>query len=335
MFKKAAALLLSAVLMAGASTAAFAESAPEYAVVTQEFGASAKVWDGKSELKAGTKYVLKSSATITGKVTLPKGSSLTLYKGAKLTVGTKGTLTVKGTLSAKAGSTITISGTLTAASGSKITAAGKVKLGKNAKVTLGGRFTVAKAGAVSGTPKTIKLGKKGTVDIKGKNTCKKLAALLEPVVDQAEIDRQEIEALLNDLVKKSASGDIYGTIKEVIPAAYIEKLEKAFQEKYSSSVEEAMNLLVTAVMSQMGVNASDMKDIADGTKITVTKLTDIMGKLTDSQKAVFDGTGDITKAYTVDFKGEYTGKAAELAEDADEAMTINAAYAGGKWYLFA
>ena len=99
MFKKAAALLLSAVIMAGASTVSFAESATQTVAVEQEYGASAtKTWDGKSEMKAGQKYVLKKSVTISKKVTLPKGATLTLNKGVKLGISAKGTFNVKGKL---------------------------------------------------------------------------------------------------------------------------------------------------------------------------------------------------------------------------------------------
>ena len=65
MFKKVTAFLLSAVIMAGASTAVYAESIPQTVIVEQEYGASAaKVWDGKTTMKAGQKYVLKKSVTI-------------------------------------------------------------------------------------------------------------------------------------------------------------------------------------------------------------------------------------------------------------------------------
>lgn len=105
MFKKTtAAIILSAVIMAGSSVSAFAEAPVQTVVVEQEYAASAaKTWDGKAALKAGQKYVIKKNVTVSGKVTLPKGTTLTVNKGAKLTIGSKGALTVKGTLAVKSG----------------------------------------------------------------------------------------------------------------------------------------------------------------------------------------------------------------------------------------
>ena len=96
MFKKTtAAIILSAVIMAGSSVSAFAETPVQTVVVEQEYAASAaKTWDGKAALKAGQKYVIKKNVTVSGKVTLPKGTTLTVKKGAKLTIGSKGALTV-------------------------------------------------------------------------------------------------------------------------------------------------------------------------------------------------------------------------------------------------
>ena len=145
MFKKTtAAIILSAVIMAGSSVSAFAEAPVQTVVVEQEYAASAaKTWDGKAALKAGQKYVIKKNVTVSGKVTLPKGTTLTVKKGAKLTIGSKGALTVKGTLSVKSGATLAVSGTLTTAKGSKLTDAGTIKFAKTAKVTLGGKLTVS------------------------------------------------------------------------------------------------------------------------------------------------------------------------------------------------
>ena len=145
MFKKTtAAIILSAVIMAGSSVSAFAETPVQTVVVEQEYAASAaKTWDGKAALKAGQKYVIKKNVTVSGKVTLPKGTTLTVKKGAKLTIGSKGALTVKGTLSVKSGATLAVSGTLTTAKGSKLIDAGTIKFAKTAKVTLGGKLTVS------------------------------------------------------------------------------------------------------------------------------------------------------------------------------------------------
>lgn len=314
MFKKAAALLLSAVIMAASSTVTFAESAPVQTVVCeQELGASAaKVWNGKSKLKSGQKYVLKNNATITSSFTIPKGTTLTLNKGAKLTVGKKGKLTVNGTLTAKAGSTIVVSG--------------KLALGKTSKDTFGGKLTVNKSGAVSGTPKSVKLGKKAAVTVNGKNTCKKLAALLGSADTTAQ-DKKDIEAVLNAFMKDVAAGDITAALKSVYSEQYIDQLNEAFKA-YGKTLDEFFKDSYDQMLAEHGVTTSDVQNNIDKASIVVTKLTDYTKAMTASEKATLDGCGSITKAYIADITGNVDGKAQDGA-----AAKIKVAKAGGKWYI--
>lgn len=313
MFKKAAALLLSAVIMTASSTVTFAESAPVQTVVyEQELGASAaKVWDGKTKLKSGKSYVLKKSATITSSFTVPKGTTLTLNKGAKLTIGKKGKLTVNGTLTAKAGSTITVSG--------------KLALGKTSKDTFGGKLTVNKSGAVSGTPKSIKLGKKAAVTVKGKNTCKKLAALLGSTDTTAQ-DKKDIEAALNGFLSNVVSGDITAALKSVYPEQYVEQLNEAFKA-YGTSLDEFFAESYAQILEQYGLTKDDLTSNMDKISIAVTKLTDYTKDITAEEKAAYEAYGDITKAYIADIAG-YVGGVAQ-----DGAAQIKLAQIGGKWYL--
>lgn len=314
MFKKAAALLLSAVIMAASSAVTFAESAPVQTVVCeQELGASAaKVWNGKSKLKSGQKYVLKNNATITSSFTIPKGTTLTLNKGAKLTIGKKGKLTVNGTLTAKAGSTIVVSG--------------KLALGKTSKDTFGGKLTVNKSGAVSGTPKSVKLGKNAAVTVKGKNTCKKLAALLGSADTTAQ-DKKDIETVLNAFMKDIAAGDITGALKSVYPEQYIDQLNEAFKA-YGMTLDEFFKASYDQMLAEYGITASDLKNNIDKASIVVTKLTDYTKDMTADEKAMLDGCGDITKAYIADIIGNVDGKAQDGA-----AGQVKVAKAGGKWYI--
>ena len=235
MFKKTtAAIILSAVIMAGSSVSAFAEAPVQTVVVEQEYAASAaKTWDGKAALKAGQKYVIKKNVTVSGKVTLPKGTTLTVKKGAKLTIGSKGALTVKGTLSVKSGATLAVSGTLTTAKGSKLTDAGTIKFAKTAKVTLGGKLTVSKTGKVTGAPKSIKLAKTGSAAITGTNSCKKLAALLSTAADSTKDalaqDKKEVETFLNNVANSVVKdGSVYSAIKMAVPADYFKQAEDEF-----------------------------------------------------------------------------------------------------------
>lgn len=314
MFKKAAALLLGAVIMTASSTVTFAESAPVQTVVCeQELGASAaKVWDGKTKLESGKSYVLKKSATITSAFTIPKGTTLTLNKGAKLTIGKKGKLTVNGTLTAKAGSTIVVSG--------------KLALGKTSKDTFGGKLTVNKSGAVSGTPKSVKLGKNAAVTVKGKNTCKKLAALLGSTDNTAQ-DKKDIEAVLNAFVKDIAAGDITGALKSVYPEQYVDQLNEAFKA-YGMTLDEFFKASYDQMLAEYGITASDIQNNIDKASVVVTKLTDYTKDMTAEEKAVFDGCGDITKAYIADIAGYVDGKAQD-----DAAAQVKVAKVGGKWYI--
>lgn len=314
MFKKAAALLLGAVIMTASSTVTFAEGAPVQTVVCeQELGASAaKVWDGKTKLESGKSYVLKKSATITSAFTIPKGTTLTLNKGAKLTIGKKGKLTVNGTLTAKAGSTIVVSG--------------KLALGKTSKDTFGGKLTVNKSGAVSGTPKSVKLGKNAAVTVKGKNTCKKLAALLGSTDTTAQ-DKKDIEAVLNAFVKDIAAGDITGALKSVYPEQYVDQLNEAFKA-YGMTLDEFFKASYDQMLAEYGITASDIQNNIDKASVVVTKLTDYTKDMTAEEKAVFDGCGDITKAYIADIAGYVDGKAQD-----DAAAQVKVAKVGGKWYI--
>ncbi len=341
MFKKTTtAILLSAVIMAGSSVSAFAEAPVQTITVEQEYAASAaKVWDGKTALEAGQKYVIKKNTTVSGKVTLPKGATLTVNKGAKLTIGAKGALTVKGTLSVKSGATLAVSGTLTAAKGSKIADAGTVKLGKAAKVPLGGVFTVSKTGAVSGAPKSIKLGKSGKVTIKGKNACKKLAALLETPAEDGALaqDKKEIEEFLGGVVSSFMNGNMYEAIKAAVPESTLAEAEKEFaaqtaaldknDEMYGMTFEQFINALFSSLIG-------DALQAVDTVKVTVTDLTD--AKLTDEQKQMFAEAGDIAKAYVAKIKSDITFKEGADTSNfsvADQPSEITVVNIGGKWYI--
>lgn len=346
MFKKTtAALLLSAVIMAGSSVSAFAETSVQTVVVEQEYAASAaKTWDGKTALKAGQKYVVTKNVTVSGKVTLPKGTTLTVNKGAKITIGSKGALTVKGTLSVKSGASLVVSGTFTTANGSKITDAGTIKFGKAAKVTIGGKLTVSKTGKVTGTPKSIKLAKTGSVSISGKNSCKKLAALLktpaqDTVKDNIAQDKKDIETMLNNVVGAVLKdGSVYAAVKMAVPADYLKQAEEEFNaftkdldpsdESYGMTFDQFIDALFSAMIG-------DISSTVESVKITVTDMVDCKSKLSEEQKTIFANVGDITKAYTVKIKSDLTFKpgADTSSFKTGETGELTVVCAGGNWYI--
>ena len=337
MFKKAMAFILSAVIMAGASTAAFAESAPQTITVEQEYGASAaKTWDGKSAMKAGQSYVLKKSVTIKSKVTLPKGATLTVNKGVTLTIGAKGALTVKGKLVVKSGATVTVSGKLVTAKGSTVSDSGTIKLTKNkANVTIGGKFVINKGGKITGAPTAISLGDSAKVTVKGTNSCKKLQALLKGAANDVKADTAEIEKMLNTYVRKAFKGDVYGAVTEVMPEDYIKQADAEIQKQYGVTLEEFLNTYLVEMLKAYGVDTDELAKQADSVSVKVIKLTDCLKDLTADQKAILSGCGKITKAYIAEIKAEIDGSVEDIpglsVNDGGAEATV--AYAGGKWYI--
>lgn len=347
MFKRITALLLGAAIMAASSSVAFAESVPQVQTVTveQELGASAaKTWDGKSALEAGKSYVLKKSVTISTKVEIPKGTTLTLNKGVKLGISAKGSLYIRGKLAMKAGSTLSVSGKLYTYSGSTISDSGAIKLNTNkAVVTIGGRLTVNKTGTISGVPKSIKLGKNGKVVINGKNTCAKLKALLNSGNSSLEQDKKAIGDMLTKVYETMlVDGDYYGAMQQALPEQVMKNAEEQFKAmvaEYDYSGElagmtfkdfmnEMYNSLFKPVLDEVGVFKS--------VKLTVVKLTDYLKDMTDDEKAMFAGSGDITKAYIAEIKGD-----AEIKENPNSSVSflstetaeVKVVYINGAWYF--
>ncbi|MGN1339258.1 MAG: hypothetical protein ACI4WS_03110 [Oscillospiraceae bacterium] len=341
-FRRLTALMVGAAIMAGSSTAVFAESVPQTAVVEQQLGASAtKTWDGKSALEAGQKYVLKKSVTLSKKVEIPKGTTLTLNKGVKLGIGAKGSLYIRGTLSMKSGSTLSVSGKLYTYSGSKISNTGAIKLNTNkANVTIGGALTVNKGGSVSGTPKSIKLGKNAKVTIKGSNTCKKLAALLGDSSSDADI--KDIENMINGVFDElMSSGSMYNAIGKCVPAAYLEQAEKEFAEqiKELDTTGEMEGMTMKDLIDGLfGFLVDEIVAGVDSLKASVAKVTDCTNSLTEEQLVMFASCKNIEKAYNVEFKTDVKFKEGYDPEQSgmtisDDPISAVVVKADGQWYL--
>lgn len=341
---KIAALLVGAAIMAAPTAIAFAESVPQTVVVEQQLGASAtKTWDGKSALKAGQNYVLKKSVTLSKKVEIPKGTTLTLNKGVKLGISAKGSLYIRGTLAMKSGSTLSVSGKLYTYSGSKISDTGAIKLNTNkATVTIGGTLAVNKGGTISGTPKSIKLGKNAKVTIKGTNSCKKLAALLG-ADSELEKDKKAIAEKITAIEETVLlRGDLYGAMEMAYPEAVLKRTEEEFKammaeldetgEYADMTVKDFYNQLYTGLLKPMIDQAGTIKSV----KATVVKLTDCLNSLSDEEKAFFADCGTITKAYIAELKSDVDMDVNPGKEDyivLDESMEIRVVNIGGEWYF--
>lgn len=341
---KIAALLVGAAIMAAPTATAFAESVPQTVVVEQQLGASAtKTWDGKSALKAGQNYVLKKSVTLSKKVEIPKGTTLTLNKGVKLGISAKGSLYIRGTLAMKSGSTLSVSGKLYTYSGSKISDTGAIKLNTNkATVTIGGTLAVNKGGSISGTPKSIKLGKNAKVTIKGTNSCKKLAALMG-ADSELEKDKKAIAEKITAIEETVLlKGDLYGAMEMAYPEAVLKRTEEEFKatmaeldetgEYADMTVKDFYNQLYTGLIKPMIDQAGTIKSV----KATVVKLTDCLNSLSDEEKAFFADCGTITKAYNVEMKSDVDIDYNPGMEDyviVNENYEVKLVNIGGEWYF--
>lgn len=333
--RKITALLLGAAVMAVSSSVAFAESVPQDQTIyiEREMGASSvKTWDGKSALEAGKSYVLKKNVTLSKKVEIPKGTTLTVNSGVKLTIGTKGSLYIRGTLFLKSNSTLLVSGKLYTYSGSKISDSGAIKLTTNkAAVTIYGTLTVNKTGTFSGTPKSMSLSRNAKVTINGKNTCKKLTSLVETVNTMKAIGNRLTTLMTKMMVDK----DYYGAIKDAVPAALLKKSQNEYKAAVAAmedpgifadmSYEDFVNKFCKAVCDPLFEENGDVKSV----KLEVTKITNILKTLTDEEKALFDGCGNITKAYNAKVKSNvvFDGKTSS------EEFEVKMVYIGGKWYI--
>lgn len=264
MLKKILALALSSAIMS-CGAVAFAEECytPDTIVTEQSYAAKTTKWNGKTSLEAGKSYVVSSNVTISKKITVPSGTTLTVKNGAKLSVGTKGALYIKGTVSVAKGASLSVNGKLYEYKSGKLTAAGTVSLSKKSTATIKGKLTVKSTGVIKGAPKSLTLAQTAVTSIKGKNLCEKL---------DAAIDKNAISDLINDyftLVLKDV--DLYGAVKRVYPESYVEYLDGLFKAEGTTLKEycEQYNGFVKELFAEY----FDITDVSDVT-VTVESVTD-------------------------------------------------------------
>ncbi len=225
MARKLTALLLGAVMTAGmAAVPAYAETtAVQTVVVSREFGAKTVEWNGKTALKKGTNYVVTKNVTVSKKITVPAGVTLTVKNGAKLSVGFKGSLYIKGAVTVGKGSTLAVSGKLYEYKDKKLTVSGTLKFGSKSDITLNGKVTQGTAGVISGTPKKLSVGANAELSLKGKNNCAKLNKALYP---------QQISDTVMGYVETFISNDL--ELYPVMCKMYPKKMLDGFDEQLSS-----------------------------------------------------------------------------------------------------
>ena len=328
MFKKIAALTLSGIIMAGMTTA-FAEAYEpvQSASVVMEYDAAAIAWNGKTTLKAGKSYVVTKDVTINKEVTVPKGTSLTIKNGAKLSVGFKGSLKINGTVTVGKGSTLAVSGALSQAKGKKLVVSGTVKFGKKSTVDINGSVTVKKGGVISGEPKAANVGDSAKFTVSGKLTSQKLLNAYDTV---------QITDLVNRLYEKAfVEGKVSEMFKESVPEALYKVAVAEYEEAIAESGYE-MEYSFDEYMDSLGeFLVAVYTEAFDGQPITGIKVTELdinpisLEDLPESEYA--SCYGKIERA--ADVKGVAVLCA---GEQTSEEIHLNGTmvYCGGKWYLY-
>lgn len=348
MAKKFTALLLSAVMTAGmAAVPAYAESAPARTVsVSSQLLAKTVEWDGKAALKKGTNYTVTKDVTVSKKTTVPAGVTLTVKDGAKLTIGAKGTLYIKGAVTVGKGSTLAVSGKLNLYKGKKLTITGTVKFGSKSVVTLSGKVTQNAKGAISGTPKKLTIGDSAVLSLKGKNTCAKL---------NEAVYAGQISDTMMGYVKTFINNDfdMYTLINEMFPKKRADDIDARIKAQTGMTLKQFCELINTQLLTMLensGAELSDLKalDLSSAT-IKINDLENCYNDLDDDEKAVLKEYYDNTKiVYSFDVSVLEDGKEVTLddfndfyaADDDDDDdddtddNEIKMALVGKKWYMF-
>lgn len=311
MLKKILALALSGAMLACGSVTFAKEYTPDTIVTERSYAAKTTKWNGKTSLKAGKSYVVTSNVTISKKITVPSGTTLTVKNGAKLTVSTKGSLYIKGTVSVAKGGKLSVNGKLYEYKSGKLTVSGTANFGTKSTATIKGKLTVKSTGTIKGAPKSLTLAQTAVASIKGKNTCEKL---------DAAIDKNAISAMLNEFFTLVIEdGDLYSAAKRAYPESYISYLNEQLNEQGAS--------LKQYCEQYGGVVTSEFDGISD-VAVTVESVTQSPEKSFDITKYWgFDGEPDKSRLVEITL----------TAKTSDGTMTDNGSLTcveyDGEWYL--
>ncbi|MBQ8170742.1 MAG: hypothetical protein IJZ95_02005 [Oscillospiraceae bacterium] len=322
MLKKLTAAVISAVMAVSFVGATASAQQIQTATISSEYGASAAVkWNGKTALKAGQNYVVSSNVTVSKKITIPSGTTVTVQDGAKLWVSGKGSLYIKGKLVVKADSILAVTGKLHQYKGKVLKVYGQMRFASKASVTLNGKTTVYSKGSVTGTPNTCSVGPNATLTCSGKNSCKKL----DEYIDRTAIAKR-MDSYFTQSIKEL---DVYGGFKAIFSKAYINALEDAFSALGEMTLEDyctAFTEEYKASLIKDGITPSKIKSV--DVKLTEMaeqkKLTGDLKTLADSYYKGWSKVYDVTCEVTVKTASASRTEVAEL-------VVICAK--SGKWYL--
>lgn len=313
MLRKITAVILGAVIAAGSCVCV---SAAESVTQTVEYTASAvnNEWNGKTALKSGRSYSVSGDVTVSKKITIPDGATLTVKKGGKLTLAKGATLNIKGRMTVANGASVSVNGKLYLYKGKKLNISGSVKLGKTSTVTLKGETTIYVGGKIYGSPKKVTVSDSAVLTVKGTNSCAKLAKAVE---------KRDIGQLYeNYLTKIMVDHDSMTAFLESYPSDYISEVEDFLDKQ---------NLTFGYFCEILNAECQEMYSNAKSVEIEVLKLTDITDNQLDEIKQLLkSGYGDCTKVMQAKMKVTLTNGDGSVDEDE---FTATAACSGGKWYM--
>ena len=315
MLRKMTSVILGAVIAAGSCVCTVSAAEPVF-TETVEFNAGAvnSEWNGKTAMKSGSTYVVNKSVTISKKITVPDGATLTVKKGGKLTVSASGSLYINGRLTIANGASVVVNGKLYQYKGKKLNISGSLKLGKTSAVTLKGETTVYVGGKISGTPKTIAVSDTAAITLKGTNSCAKLTKA---------VDMRDLRVLYrNYYTKMLMDNDSFSAYIDSYPSDYIEIVEDMLAEKEVTFADFCEEMNEEIKKSQPAV-----KSVA----VEITKYTDKTKNHSDKIKELLSkGYGTVTKVAQLSLKVTAKPKSGSAVV---ENVTAVAAYADGRWYL--
>lgn len=170
--------------------------------------ASASVWDGKSELKAGHTYYVLDTIKIKQAVTVPAGTKISVREGATLRISKSGSLTVYGELSSAIGGTILNYGSLNIKKGGKLNIYGLLQSSVSATISISGNMTIYNRGTVE-VSSGVKIFKGSEIYVKGllsfyKSSDVKLSSTIRTV------EKSTLELRGNMSVSLSGTIDVSG-----------------------------------------------------------------------------------------------------------------------------
>ncbi len=333
--RKFTALVLSAVMTAAMAAPAYAESsAPEPissgVVCSMELASKTVEWNGKTALKKGNNYVVTKDVTVSKKITVPAGVTLTVKDGAKLWVSTKGSLYIKGAVVVGKNSTMAVSGTLHQYKGKKLTVTGTVKFGNKADITLDGKVVENSKGVISGNPKKLSVSESALLSLKGKNSCAKLTDAVY-AIQLSDV----IEGYINTVVENDL--DFSPMVSEMFPKERLAEIEENIKTQTGMTMTQFSALMTSQIKAQMKEEGSDMTDIKSldmsAVDIKAKDLKNCYDSLTDEEKETLKQYyGDTKTVYSFSVGIWSDGK--EIESDEIKSQTARMALVDGKWYMF-